>query len=303
MINCPICHKPAEKFLDKVKDYFILHGDSPDYEIIYCPNCAVAFSLPILSDQDLALSYPEEYEAYNTRKSFSGFLQILKYQSDLRLIKKKILKKENASLFEIGSGRGEFLAQAEKAGFKVEGIEPSPAGRRAAKKLFNLELRDGYASQIEFNKKYDVIVMRHVFEHVNQSVQVLEKIKSGLADGGIIFLKLPRLDSWEEKFFKKYWHGYDLPRHRFHYSSEGIAKILKNLGFSRVEVKREIVPSDIIRSLQYYNLSEHNFLSGLVKIYLILPDIIKIILGQIVAIILSPLKSGRMIVTAKYSAK
>ena len=284
--------------MDKAKDYFILKGQSPDFKIYYCSFCKTAFSLPFLTDQELAESYPAEYEAYNMRKSFTSLLQIVKYKSDLSLLKKN-LSKANASLFEIGAGRGEFLNQAKNVGFSVSGLEPGQAGRAAAIKLFKIELRPGYAGELEFKEKYDAIVMRHVFEHIGEPVKVLEKIKSGLADHGILFLKLPRLDSWEAKFFKKYWHGYDLPRHRFHYSAEGIIKMLKNSGFSQVEIIRENVPSDIIRSLEYYNLGERDLLGRAIKLYLVLPDIIKLILAQAAVIILSPFKSGRMIVIAK----
>jgi len=299
MIDCPICHKSVKLLFDKAKDYFILNGNSPDFKIFNCESCGLASSQPDLTDEELKDYYPEEYEAYVQKKSLEGFLQILKYQSDLKLIK-KIVAKERASLFEVGAGRGEFLAQAKKNGFDVSGLEPSAAGRRAAKNLFNIELLDGFADKLNLKEKYDVIVMRHVFEHIGDPVRILKIIKSGLANNGIIFLKLPRLDSWEAKVFKKYWHGYDLPRHRFHYSAKGIIKMLKNSGFDLIKIKQENVPSDIIRSLKYYNLGEHNFLSRLIKVYLFLPSIIKLILAQLAAIVLSPFISGRMIVVAKY---
>lgn len=286
--------------MDQVRDYFILKGDSPDFQIFYCADCAAAFSLPVLSDQELALSYPDKYEAYEKKKYFRGFLQVLKYRSDLKLIKKR-LNRASIKIFEIGAGRGEFLAQAKNLGFGVSGMEPGRAGRQAAKNLFKIELRGGYADGLEFKEKHDVIAMRHVLEHIGEPIKILEKVKSGLADGGILFLKLPRLDSWEAKFFKKYWHGYDLPRHRFHYSANGIRKLLQSLGFSQIEIKGEAVPSDIIRSLEYRGLNGRNLSSRLIKAYLILPDIIKLVLAQLTAIILSPFKSGRMIITAKYN--
>ena len=298
MSNCLLCQKQADLQLAGVKDYFILKGNSPEFQIFYCPACKIAYSLPLLSDQELAGSYPDEYEAFHKRKSFQGILQTLKYKSDLRLVKRK-LNKEKISVFEIGAGRGEFLAEAKKFGFKVNGLEPSKTGRVAAQTLFNIKLDSGYADELNFSEKYEAIIARHVFEHLGEPVKVLTKIKAGLADGGILFLKLPRLDSWEAKFFKKYWHGYDLPRHRFHYSKDGIIKLLKSFGFNQIEVISEQVPSDIIRSMKYYSVSKNNFLGKLFKLYLMFPDIIKLILAQLIAILLLPFKSGRMVVVAK----
>jgi SAM-dependent methyltransferase len=298
MYICPLCQKQTDLLVAGGKDYFILQGQSADFNINYCANCQTAFSLPILTDQELEPYYPKNYEAYVSKKNFLRWLQILKYKTDLKFIK-KIIKKNKASIFEIGAGRGEFLAEAKKIGFSVDGIEPGKAGREAAKALFNIDLIFGYANELNFNERYNAIIVRHVFEHLGEPVKVLEKIKTGLADGGILFLKLPRLDSWEAKFFKKYWHGYDLPRHRLHYSAEGITKLLQNFGFSQIKITKEAVPSDIIRSVQYYSANENNLLSKIFKLYLFLPSAVKLVLAQLAAIIFFPFKSGRMIVTAK----
>lgn len=215
---------------------------------------------------------------------------------------KKIIKKDKASAFEIGAGRGEFLSQSSKLGFSVAGMESSRAGRDFAQKNYNIILQSGFAGDLEFGEKYDLIIARHVLEHLNNPRQILKKIKTGLADGGIIFLKLPRLDSWEAKFFGKYWDGYDLPRHRFHYSAEGIKKLLQSLGFSQIKIIGEAVPSAIIRSMSYYGANENDLLSGLFKLFLLLPNSVKLILAQLIAVIFSPLKSGRMIISAKARA-
>jgi len=98
---------------------------------------------------------------------------------------------------------------------------------------------------------------------------------------------------------KKYWHGFDLPRHRFHYSRGGITKLLKDHGFRDVTVIGEAVPSDLIRSLRYYCQNEADWLSQAYKLYLFFPDVIRQILAQLLAILLKPLKSGRLIVLAK----
>lgn len=295
---CPICKGEAKILHKNGKDYFIGRGRSADFDINYCAFCQIAFSSPFLTDRELSSFYPENYEAYAGKKGFLGWLQILKYKADLKLIR-RIVKKSEASIFEIGAGRGEFLDQARSFGFKIAGLEPGRAGRDFAQKNYNIFLQPGLAGELVFGQKYDLIVARHVFEHLNDPWQVLVKIKEGLMLGGTLFLKLPRLDSWEAKFFKKYWSGYDLPRHRFHYSAEGIAKLLQNHGFDQIKIISEQVPSDIIRSLEYYCLGEKDFKSKLFKLYLFFPGAIKLILSQLVALVFSPFGSGRMIIIAK----
>lgn len=85
MVNCPICHKSADLLADKVKDYFVLKGKSADFSINYCVDCRTAFSSPVLTDKELELYYPENYEAYVGKKNFLGWLQALKYQADFKI--------------------------------------------------------------------------------------------------------------------------------------------------------------------------------------------------------------------------
>lgn len=294
-MNCPLCLSQAELRLDQVRDYLILKGESADHQIWYCPACQIAFSFPFLTEIELAQSYPAEYEAYQKRKSITAVLLKLKYKQDLKLVKKNL--RPAAAIFEIGSGRGEFLAEARKQGFKVSGLEISQTGRKMAEQIFGLKLEAGSGNEVVFTQKYEAVILRQVLEHLDNPQKVLNNIfENGLKDGGLLFLKIPRLDSWEAALFKKYWHGYDLPRHRFHFSRQGIIKLLHQIGFKQVAVKDEIIYNDIIRSFNNRRLAE----GGLVfKLLAFLPELAQIFLAQIICYIFSGRGGGRMIVTAK----
>ena len=298
MDKCFLCSGSTEILVKGAKDFFILKGKSPNFEIAYCPACQIAFSLPVLNNEELAASYPVDYEAYQTKKFISGLLQKIKYRSDLRLIR-KVAGQDKNSLFEIGAGRGEFLAQARGFGFVVSGIEPGQEGRRVAHDFYHIGLTAGYADGMDTTLKSDIIVARHVFEHLGNPLFILSKIKEKINEGGLLFLKLPRLDSWESRFFKKYWSGYDLPRHRFHYSKKGMVRFLEKNGFSKIKIINESVPSDIIRSASYYCLVENNLVSRIFRLFLFLPGVLQMVLAQILALALSHFGTGRMIVTAR----
>ena len=151
-----------------------------------------------------------------------------------------------------------------------------------------------------FTKKYDIIVLRHVLEHINGYGECLKQIiESGLKPGGCLFIKIPRMDSWESAFFGKFWSGYDLPRHRVHFSKAGLKKLLSNLGYINIKVKSEVVPNDLMRSTSYY--SKHGsyvFLKFFSKVLTVLPGILRTGLSQITGILLSPFGAGRMVIIA-----
>lgn len=298
--NCPICNHECKTTVTGGRDYFILEGNSPDFGIEYCTSCEIAYSTPFLNDHELSVYYPDNYESYKPKKSFAAWLQTKKYQSDLRLILRDA-KGAGRSLFEIGAGRAEFLNEAKKAGCKVSGIEPGKSGVEFARANYDIStVRQGYASGIAFTEKYDIIAARHVLEHINEFVSVLNSIKeNGLAPGGLLFLKLPRMDSWEAGKFGKFWHGYDLPRHRVHFSRSGIGKLLKRIGYKNIVIKNEVVPTDIIRGFHCYRKhGDRGAKRTFATLFDVLPGPVKLILAQALGIIMSPCGAGRMIIIA-----
>lgn len=298
--SCPKCSEIGTPFLRGGRDFFVFHGNSDCFELYFCETCNIGYSLPAMTDERLAPYYPDDFEAFVPKRSLSAFLQKLKYKSDLNIIG-RCLSTERASLFEIGAGRGEFLAEAMKNGFLVEGVEPGAAGRKYAQEVFEISLSNSHAKDINFSKSYDVIVMRHVLEHINDPLLLLKHIyNDGLLEGGSLFLKLPRLDSWEARLFGKFWHGLDLPRHRVHFTKAGIVKLLIDSGFNDVKVIKEITPLDIMRSVQY--CGEHgSFILGkfIAKLFSNLPKPVKFLSCQLLGVVMAPFGPGRMIVTAR----
>ncbi|MEK6794971.1 MAG: class I SAM-dependent methyltransferase [Spirochaetota bacterium] len=300
--RCPVCHGAVKPLFSDGKDYFILQGKSPDFGIDLCDACGLGFTFPPMTDEELSHYYPDDYEAYVPKRSFSAMLQTWKYASDISMIKKHV---RGGRMLEIGCGRGEFLFEAQKHGFSVEGIEPSASGRKFAQDHFGISVRKGFAENAHFSGRYDVIVMRHVLEHVNDFQQCLKNIaRNGLLPNGILFLKLPRMDSWEARYYRKFWSGYDTPRHRVHFSLRGIVSTLHDLGFSTESAQQEIVPADLIRSIGYrYHSKGPSIRNIFGLLFTHMPSAFKLVFAQIVCILLSPLKAGRMIVTARTDPK
>lgn len=298
---CPICHEEKGKmFVTGGRDFFVFDGKSDPFDVLYCERCKVGYTIPYLSDEGLSKYYPEDYEAYTPKKAFMGYLQTLKYGSDMRIIKKRV---SEGTLFEIGAGRGEFLSEAKKSGFSVEGIEPGKAGRIYAKEQFDISLVDVWASDIVYEKKYDVIVMRHVIEHLNEPAPVLEKIfTDGLKSGGLLFLKLPRLDSWETRLFGRFCDAFDFPRHRVHFTKQGIMNILERIGYKNIEVISEVVPTSIMRGIQYYGRhGSSGFLNTMARAFSTLPHAVRFLLCQSVGLLMLPFGTDRMIIVARKS--
>jgi hypothetical protein len=101
-------------------------------------------------------------------------------------------------------------------GWKVLGVEPSEAARNKASKLTGLPI----AAELEEIKEsaFEVITLWHVLEHLPDLNEKVDKLKSLLAYGGLIFVAVPNPESEDAKHYQDFWAGYDLPRHLWHFT-------------------------------------------------------------------------------------
>lgn len=291
------------EYLTGIHDYFIHKGNSVSFEVYYCDKCKIGFSLPVMTEEELSNYYPSDYEPHTKKNGFRSLLQSLKYIFDLKIIK-RLISKPGGSIFEIGPGNAELLSKLKSKGFTVSGIEPGNAGRECALKNWGIELKDGFAKDISFDQKYDLIIARYVLEHVNKPKDVLQNIfESGLPPGGSLLLKIPNMSSWEAKFFGRYWCGWDEPRHRVHFTPEGIKNLLAQIGYINIQISFEVAPVDLPKNLEYwahYNETNKSILSRAIIILNRAPEPLKLVASQLIGLILKPLGAGRMTITAMH---
>jgi len=297
--KCPLCSSSKTKFDLKSKDYFMLKGNSQDFSVHSCEDCKICFTTPFMNNEELGEYYPDDYNPYKSYSRFSGLLQKLKSLNDVKIIK-RILHDKNKKILEVGAGSGMFLSLLKKEGYNVNGVEPSESGVKYAKMKFGIELESAYFEDYEFKNKYDLIIMFHVLEHFNDPITVIKKINENLNENGMLFIKVPRIDSWAAKTFRKYWSGYDLPRHRFHFSKEGLIKLLNDNNFQTTFFKSDLDPLNTVRAINYYSMfSKSKIKMFFFKVLNLFPHIIKLCFAIILDAIMIPFKSGRMTIIAK----
>jgi len=96
------------------------------------------------------------------------------------------LNLEYESVCEIGAGYGRNLLYLRKLGKKVRGIEPSSAITERAKE-WNLEIKQGVIEDLD--TRSDLIMMRHVFEHLYDPEDSLLRIRKYV--GKYLFIEVP----------------------------------------------------------------------------------------------------------------
>ena len=78
--------------------------------------------------------------------------------------------------------------------------------------------------------------MYHVLEHVADVEKQKQEILQLLKPNGILVLALPNYKSFDAKFYGKYWAGYDVPRHLYHFNKKAV-KSLFDKEFEMVKMK------------------------------------------------------------------
>jgi len=82
------------------------------------------------------------------------------------------------------------------------------------------------------NKKFDIIIMRHVFEHLFKIKKFVKKIKYHLRNNSsYLIIEVPNMNSIWRKVMKNRWPGYFYPYHNYVFSENFLKKFFIKNGY------------------------------------------------------------------------
>lgn len=143
-----------------------------DLDMMVCAECGFVFNAAF--DPKL-LSYGEGYD--NNQGCSSSFQQHLNNLVDL-LVNKKGVK--NKQVIEIGCGQGQFLRRIVDEGDNYGvGFDPSYTGTN---KPMNGRIESRYYDESCIDVPADVVICRHVIEHVSDPVALLKSVRAAIGD-------------------------------------------------------------------------------------------------------------------------
>lgn len=141
-------------------------------------------------------------------------------------------------ILDIGCGLGHLLSRLGKD-FGTYGIDINPWAIKKAKLVSPQShffcLPAEKIDQLK-GKKFEVVVMRHLVEHLKNPTSVFDKVAHLLKKDGFIILATPNPESLSAKFMKDKWIGYKDSTHISLKPPEFWLKLLEENGFS-IKVK------------------------------------------------------------------
>lgn len=213
---CPICKSSFQvEVLEKGK-----------FTLYICKNCGNGFVSPV--PKNMERYYPALYWQY--QGIFSKFRKWLHYSFQKKRIGylKGYLSK--GEILDVGSGEGVF-GKLLCPKFKITNLEYPGA------KIENNNIIKADFLKWHVRKKFDAIFFLESLEHVAYPQQYLVKARKLLKDNGYIFVEYPRFNCFESKILGEHWLQRDIPRHLFHFTDRGLAKIARRVNLKAVAQK------------------------------------------------------------------
>lgn len=212
---CPICGNPGfEPF---------------KLGLLQCDQCKVIVS-PAIWQPDSNEQLEDEWFGDNYKTKISFWQKTFEKWNNRRTLSR--LAQAGASgnrLLEIGAGSGSFLDKAREQGFNVMGCDLSGTICSRVQDSYGIPMYWGPLESLAGEDRFDVIIMNHVLEHVQQPVQFLGDVKRLLSPGGVIHIAVPNVECWEAAFSG--WTSFE-PYHLTYFSPQTLQQTISAGGLS-----------------------------------------------------------------------
>jgi SAM-dependent methyltransferase len=224
--SCPVCRN--FDYLNKF-DYKIKFR-SPVFKsknLVRCSKCLTYSIFPVPKQGDLDEYYLNYWKNEGYKDSFSLFEAQAKTRFEY--IKKNIPdEQKEIDILDIGSGFG-LIAKYFRCYFKnkkinYDVIEIDPTATGYLKKY--IHPKNIYINISKIRKKYNVIIMSHILEHLADPYDYFLKIKNLLADKNIIFIEVPN----EDFRFKPYQEP-----HLVFFNPDSLSSFIRRCGFKVIK--------------------------------------------------------------------
>ncbi len=280
-VECPTCGPAARnRFLFQRTD---------GLGIRLCGGCGLMFVSPRLTPRKLAEIYESEDFSdisvfdnfnYDQWKQQTGFvvnsLSSYKVKAALLDLVVKYVP-PGGRLLDVGSGFGLTVYEANRRGFRAEGIDISRRLANLAHEKLGVTVRCGRIEEADIEEgSIDAVIFWDVLEHVHNPLEILAKIRRITRPGGHLFGQVPNWRGLTNRYktflnrhglARKQFKHFGFPHHIFNFDEGSLRLMLEKAGFELVycrswsKLKYKINPSPVSRwfhgALERRNLTDY----------------------------------------------
>ena len=112
--------------------------------------------------------------------------------------------------------------------------------------------------------RFSTVTMWHSLEHVFSYKDTLSLVSEILMPKGNLIVACPNYESFDANYYKKFWAGFDVPRHYWHFSPNGLIDVMSQNGFDYIKKKPMYFDAIYVSMLsEQYKQSKLWFIKGL----------------------------------------
>lgn len=231
-MNCRICDNSLHNEIYTVRE--MMFGFRDKFEYFKCNFCGC---LQIVQVPDnISKYYPAEYysfisEPLNYKVNFLAKL-IKKTRDNYAIFQKGIIGRflfsiipnytlaclshipisKKSRILDVGCGSGGFLHTLKEIGFSnLLGLDPFLNSDILYENGLKIEKKS--ILDMDESTKWDLIMLHHSLEHIEEQRETLKMISGLLSDKGVCLIRVPIVSSYAWEKYKENWVQLDAPRH------------------------------------------------------------------------------------------
>lgn len=201
---------------------------------------------PKPSKEDLNNFYSQKYYQNNLGHYSNVYSdkELMYFEMYSSIIETLIEKYNYKDVIDVGCGEGFLISYLKKKKYNVTGLDFSKDGLKQNPNIENDvivgDIYDNINKLFKNNKKYDLVILNNVLEHVIDPKDLLINIKKIINKDGILIIKVPNDFSKLQKYLynnkyveKKFW-VYP-PEHLSYFSYDSLRNIINKYNYKEVD--------------------------------------------------------------------
>ena len=221
--------------------------------LVECDKCGFVSANADLSDAEMEALYSKDYFHGGEYLDYGEEEKSLRenFRARIATLRKVAPDLAARDLFEIGCAYGFFLDEVGNVVRAASGIDVSEHAVTHAREVLRVDARQGDYLNIDFPRKFGVIVMWDTIEHLQRPDLFVAKASHDLQQGGLLALTTGDIDSLNARLRGSKWRMIHPPTHLHYFSVRSIKHLLDRHGFDTLHVSHPGISRNL-QSIFYY---------------------------------------------------
>lgn len=219
--RCPVCGSGGSRSLAP-------HPDFDGCAILVCGSCTHGFTAPEPTKAELDRYYEEVYGPERRRYFGPDYYEIMRRragaQVDLLLEQMARGDLRGVAVCDVGCGVGAAVAECQRRGADALGLDSDAEAVAVGRDLFRADLRTGDLTSSVGDRRFDILLMSHVVEHLGRLRETMEAVLAHLEPGGFLLVEVPA--TYPALFTERM----DTEGHLQFFTQESLGRLVERLG-------------------------------------------------------------------------